>query len=92
MIVKKSSRVTLHLNCSLEDGQIVDPTSAQIGHFVFGVRKAMLIGMAFWYCRCCSEAILMLCLRKSVCLIYSNLSECSLSVCYDLEEGMVITF
>ncbi|GAA0228555.1 FKBP-type peptidyl-prolyl cis-trans isomerase [Marinomonas primoryensis] len=95
-LVKKSSRVTLHFELSLEDGQIVDSNFAQIpASFVFGDGSLLpdfelaLLGMSVG-----QEASYVMSPEKAFgAHNTSNLQRMPRSqFAMDLEEGMVISF
>lgn len=95
-LVKKSSRVTLHFELSLEDGQIVDSNFAQMpASFVFGDGSLLpdfelaLLGMSVG-----QEASYVMSPEKAFgAHNTSNLQRMPRSqFAMDLEEGMVISF
>ena len=95
-LVKKSSRVTLHFELSLEDGQIVDSNFAQIpASFVFGDGSLLpdfelaLLGMSVG-----QEASYVMSPEKAFgAHNTNNLQRMPRSqFAMDLEEGMVISF
>lgn len=95
-LVKKSSRVTLHFELSLEDGQIVDSNFAQIpASFVFGDGSLLpdfelaLLGMSVG-----QEASYVMSPEKAFgAHNTSNLQRMPRSqFTMDLEEGMVVSF
>ena len=95
-LVKKSSRVTLHFELSLEDGQIVDSNFAQIpASFVFGDGSLLpdfelaLLGMSVG-----QEASYVMSPEKAFgAHNTSNLQRMPRSqFAMDLEEGMVVSF
>jgi FKBP-type peptidyl-prolyl cis-trans isomerase SlpA len=95
-LVKKSSRVTLHFELSLEDGQIVDSNFAQMpASFVFGDGSLLpdfelaLLGMSVG-----QEASYVMSPEKAFgAHNSSNLQRMPRSqFAMDLEEGMVVSF
>ncbi|MFT6656401.1 MAG: FKBP-type peptidyl-prolyl cis-trans isomerase SlpA [Marinomonas primoryensis] len=95
-LVKKSSRVTLHFELSLEDGQIVDSNFAQIpAGFVFGDGSLLpdfelaLLGMSVG-----QEASYVMSPEKAFgAHNTNNLQRMPRSqFTMDLEEGMVVSF
>ncbi len=95
-LVKKSSRVTLHFELSLEDGQIVDSNFAQIpASFVFGDGSLLpdfelaLLGMSVD-----QEASYVMSPEKAFgAHNTNNLQRMPRSqFAMDLEEGMVVSF
>lgn len=95
-LVKKSSRVTLHFELSLEDGQIVDSNFAQIpASFVFGDGSLLpdfelaLLGMSVG-----QEASYVMSPEKAFgAHNTNNLQRMPRSqFAMDLEEGMVVSF
>jgi len=95
-LVKKSSRVTLHFELSLEDGQIVDSNFAQMpASFVFGDGSLLpdfelaLLGMSVG-----QEASYVMSPEKAFgAHNASNLQRMPRSqFAMDLEEGMVVSF
>lgn len=95
-LVKKSSRVTLHFELSLEDGQIVDSNFAQMpASFVFGDGSLLpdfelaLLGMSVG-----QEASYIMSPEKAFgAHNISNLQRMPRSqFAMDLEEGMVVSF
>ena len=95
-LVKKSSRVTLHFELSLEDGQIVDSNFAQMpASFVFGDGSLLpdfelaLLGMSVG-----QEASYVMSPEKAFgAHNTNNLQRMPRSqFAMDLEEGMVISF